>query len=1115
MCKKRQRKNQRCRVMRCLFASIGLAILLCLFLDSDFVMKKASASQMDSSGEWRYELDEDGHAVIIEYCGNKEEVVLAEEMDGHEVVAVGLPEYHTVFDATLKKITLPDTLTSIGVAAFSGCSSLRSVDFPAALKSIDREAFAYCHSLAAIQLPTGLETIDSSVFMTCENLISIGLDDGNQHLQLDNGVLYNRDKTEAIMACDKKIETLNISKGVKKIHPRAFERCEQLQSVCLPDSLQYIGDWAFAACYSLQTYTIPKGVTEIGEYILYNCISLTQLKVMGPVGDLNDICNSCVNLNKVFLAEGVKTISGFTCCYRLKSITLPESAEVIKADAFNSTAISSITIPSGITHIEEGGLSISSLKDITVAEGNPHFYMRPEGLYNDRQTLLATTVLSGEISISKECRRIGAKACWERDNIEKVNIPDTVTEIGEYAFQNCTGLGEVNLGSQLTSLGGEAFYNTKYLKDEMELEEGVYYLGNYAISYVAESSQEVLKIRNGCTLIAGNCFVGRESIKYVWLPDSLKYIGKQAFWCDSIQKIIGGCSLVSIGEQAFYGNTSLKGVFLRGEKITIEKGAFAGCWNMSEFVVDAQEVVLAENCFASGGHKMSLSLLVLPNLNISLYSMGLSDIQVRYTTLALTNMPAEALNHQESLFADCRGLQLYLSLQSDELAWGDRLTEEGISVYYADKYHLCQFVVYGIMEKICILPDGGVLIPPITEGENYTVTPVGPLLADIQWDLNGDGSADKLPEKVHGDIRAEALYHIQETEHNWAVKEIFQELTCTQDGDILYFCVGCGVEKQVKTEAKGHDFSKEWITDEVATCTENGVKSHHCTREGCTGKDSQTLILATGHDWGGGIITKDPQMGMEGERTFTCANCHEQRRITMAALPLVTATPDAYATVKPEKSAMPSKSALPTTPVASPSPSSGDEKTSITLQAKSDYSKINLKWTARGTSAQYWLYRSEKKNGKKKLLKKIEGNQITYSDKRVAAGKNYYYQVKVMHRKKGYLEVSGVSNVCKASLKVRKAPIVKIKKKRDKNIRYLEIVLKRYTGNRLEIYYRKKKTNAFQKLKLHSDKIPQSKTMRIKYLSKGGKLYFRFRTFNRNKGVRIYSRYTSEKRIVI
>lgn len=1273
----REKRKSSCNLVFEALIAIGIGMIMSLFLESRVAVVEAVVFDKNVSdyisGDWGYKLDENGDAIITSYYGNDDEIILEEKIGGHIVVGFGRPDNSWLFQnyQTLRKITLPDTIKSIdaafygceqlseiklpdqlqviGRSAFSYCSSLESIhlpssvevikenafylcdsltsiQFPSSLKKIGKGAFTYCNSLKSILLPSGLEEIGSTAFQWCSCLNDVRLEEGNDNLCLENGILYNAAKTDLIRVFDLQCRKIELEKGVQRIEAYAFLECDNLRSIVLPNTLEFIDDYAFMGLKQLQNLVIPESVTEIGMEILYGS-AIYSLEINGPIQDLNNICRNCGNLGQVSLPDGLRTVSGFKGCSSLKKIILPESVETLEKNAFFNSGILSITIPSGTISIQEGALSAPSLEKIIVAEDNACFYSRSEGLYNKEHVLLVGCVQGGEIQISEGCYRIGENAFWNNKQIQKIKIPDTVKEIGFCAFSGCSNLTSIEMGDQLTRIEVNAFWNTEFLNREGKWVGGVCYLGSYAISYNGKQSflGNMLVIRKGCTLIADGCFFKASSqpgdpiLEYLLLPESLKYIGENAFRRnDSLRAIMGGCSLTVIGDNAFADCNKLERLFLQGEKIHIGKYAFGSCGQLLEIMIDAKETELEEGCFNAC---YRCKTIVLPNLNIPIRLLFNHSYNTNESNLVLTNMSAKELNNEKQFFDDCPRLKLYFSFDENEFALESILWEQKITVSYKDEWHLCCFLVYGEMKKLSVLPDGvQVPDPPVTEDETYYVTSEGPVLSSICWDLDGDGIADEMPERIHGDIKAEALYSIWEKEHDWIENTVLQELTCTQDRVVSYYCARCGEEKQEVTKAQGHVFSEDWTIDKEATCIEMGIKSHHCTREGCLERISATPILAE-HTWDVGVITLEPQVGREGEKTYTCTICGEQKRESIAALPeqtgnLVSSEPgeslipiesvmpnvsdmpsgsiqpgvtveplpsDAPERTKipahspvpssvpdgtkvpenssvppgnselpqrsdqpsetefPEKSMEPGKSEEPmvssdhspqptnidanVTPFFSQNPSDKLAGTTfslapkkqliINIHVKSSYSKIILNWKKVKKDTQYWIYRSEKKNGKKKLLKKLQENQTSYSDKHVTVGRAYYYQIKVMQVEKGESKFYCHSKICKATLKMKKAPVVRIRKGRQGNIRYLEITLRKYTGKRLEIFYRKRKVGAYRKLKLRTNDISKMNRLRVKYLSSSGKLFFKFRTYDKKGKIRIYSHYTKVKKIKV
>ena len=140
---------------------------------------------------------------------------------------------------TLKSVTIPDSVTSIGRYAFRNCSSLTSVTIGNGVTSIGSSAFKNCSSLTEVTIPDSVTSIEMGVFYGCSSLTSVTIPD-----------------------------------SVTSIGGDAFSGCSSLTSVTIPDSVTSIGVYAFHDCSGLQSVTIGNGVTSIGRYAFLSCSGL-------------------------------------------------------------------------------------------------------------------------------------------------------------------------------------------------------------------------------------------------------------------------------------------------------------------------------------------------------------------------------------------------------------------------------------------------------------------------------------------------------------------------------------------------------------------------------------------------------------------------------------------------------------------------------------------------------------------------------------------------------------------------------------------------------------------------------------------------------------------------
>ncbi|MBO7168436.1 MAG: leucine-rich repeat domain-containing protein, partial [Bacteroidaceae bacterium] len=142
----------------------------------------------------------------------------------------------------LTSVTIPNSVTSIGSCAFDGCSGLTSVNIPNSVTSIGSYAFSYCSGLTSVTIPNSVKSIGVGAFDTCFGLTSV-----------------------------------TIPNSVTGISDRVFEDCSGLTSVTIPNSVTSIGWWAFSGCSGLTSVNIGNGVKSIGSCAFANCTELTDV----------------------------------------------------------------------------------------------------------------------------------------------------------------------------------------------------------------------------------------------------------------------------------------------------------------------------------------------------------------------------------------------------------------------------------------------------------------------------------------------------------------------------------------------------------------------------------------------------------------------------------------------------------------------------------------------------------------------------------------------------------------------------------------------------------------------------------------------------------------------
>ncbi len=246
-----------------------------------------------------------------------------------------VPAYLCYDMSVLASITIPNSVTSIGGGAFSGCSSLTSVTIPNSVTSIGTYAFQGCSSLSSVTIPNNVTSIEAGAFSGCSSLTSVTIPNGVTSI---GGTAFS--------GCSS-LTSVTIPNSVTSIGTSAFRGCSSLTSITLPDSIKNIKYWTFESCSSLTSITIPNSVTYIDYNAFRGCSSLTSVTIGESVSEIgNSAFENCTSLTSITIGESVSKIgySAFSGCSSLTSITIPNSIRSIGDYAFRDC--------SSLTYIE-------------------------------------------------------------------------------------------------------------------------------------------------------------------------------------------------------------------------------------------------------------------------------------------------------------------------------------------------------------------------------------------------------------------------------------------------------------------------------------------------------------------------------------------------------------------------------------------------------------------------------------------------------------------------------------------------------------------------------------------------------------------------------------------
>ena len=237
----------------------------------------------------------------------------------------------------------------------------------------------------------------------------------------------------------------------------------------------------------------------------------------------------------------------------------------------------------------------------------------------DRRKLLkAPQGLNGTYSIRKGTKIIcdwafGWSKFIGRRSLTSLVIPDSVTNIGDYAFSGCSSLSSVVIPDRVTSIGDCAFENCSSLTD-IVIPDGVTNIGKCAFEGCRSLTDIVIP---DCVTSIGDCaFANCFSLTGIVIPDSVTGIGKFAFsGCSSLSSVVIPDSVSCIGSGAFKNCSSLSSLVIPDCVTSIGNYAFAYCKSLTDIVIPNSVTSIGDNAFR---HCSSLSSLVIPESVVNL-----------------------------------------------------------------------------------------------------------------------------------------------------------------------------------------------------------------------------------------------------------------------------------------------------------------------------------------------------------------------------------------------------------------------------------------------------------------------------------------------------------------
>ncbi len=357
----------------------------------------------------------------------------------------------------------------------------------------------------------------------------------------------------------------------------------------------------------MTSVTIPNSITSIGKYAFSRCYGLTSLVVDKNNGtyDSRNNCNAIIETSTNNLIVGCKNTTipnsvtsigehAFEDCSRLTSVTIPNSVTSIGYGAFyNCSGLTSVTIGNSVTSIGYGAFSgCSGLTSVTVDKNN--------GTYDSRNNCNAI------IETSTNKLIVGCK---------NTTIGNSVSSIGEYAFEGCSGLTSVTIGNSVTSIGSGAFEGCSGLTSVTFNAEKCTEMGSYNYPVFRDCTNlKSLTIGNKVTTIPDYAFKDCSGLTSVTIPNSVTSIGDCVFsGCTGLTTMTIPNSVTSIDNYAFYGCSGLTSVTIPNSVTSIGNAAFSHCPGLTSVTIGNSVTSIGKYAFSNCSRLTKLvSLAVEP-----------------------------------------------------------------------------------------------------------------------------------------------------------------------------------------------------------------------------------------------------------------------------------------------------------------------------------------------------------------------------------------------------------------------------------------------------------------------------------------------------------------------
>ena len=624
---------------------------------------------------------------------------------------------------TIKNIYLHNELEFLGSRALYNATAVSSITIPASVRSIAYDVFNGLGTTSAIRTltfadgnePLAIEGAYSNGRMIIANLPlhtlhlgrtfagnSYGTTSGSTLQQTLVNLTVGGEGTEVSPGTFKEFPNLTnvtFNAGVASIGANAFEKCPKLESVTM-SAVARIGDYAFASDSLITSLSLGEGVRYIGDYAFNDCKRVSSLTLPASLDS--------VHVRAFVGMAGVQTIT-------IADTDSPLQLFGIGQSFYGSSAFSHLTA------LETAYVGRNLLPTPNDTRFSTPFYnaAMKHLTVGNHVTTLGTDEFNGcqrleQVQLGSNIASIGQRAFYNNTSLLAITIPDRVTAIGAEAFASDSAMTTLNLGAGVKIINDYAFNKCKRVSsltlpaslDSVHVRAFVGMAGVQTIT-IADTDSPLQLFGIGQSFYGSSAFshltaletayVGRNllptpndtrfstpfynaAMKHLTVGNHVTTLGTDEFnGCQRLEQVQLGSNIASIGQRAFYNNTSLLAITIPDRVTAIGAEAFASDSAMTTLNLGAGVKIINDYAFNKCKRVSSLTLPAsLDSVHVRAF-VGMAGVQT--ITIADTDSPLQlfgvpsGINAHESMLSHLTALEsAYMGRNLQPTTYGNSLS---------------------------------------------------------------------------------------------------------------------------------------------------------------------------------------------------------------------------------------------------------------------------------------------------------------------------------------------------------------------------------------------------------------------------------------------------------